>query len=466
VVAPRGSLKSTIGTKLSSIWIALRQYYLFDNDGITILLAGNTHTNTKKKLNGIRGVFDNKEIFKAMFPEILPRKGIQGDKWSDIEACVRRKSSPDESTFEIGSLRTKLTGRHYHVIVEDDTMAPEVSDMEEDLVVPSANTIQAAIGFHQSSKSLFVPRGFRLSLVISTRWAMEDLIHRVVEREGYKVFDVPAIVNGVYTFPTLYDKEALDDVRDVIGDYMFSCLYLNKPIDDTLRTFRQSDMQWVKQTAIPPGGVISVAVDPAISQKEDACESAITVNHHIEMNGIQFEYWRYAYHGRLTPFDLAEKILQIADRFDRIAPVTTLILEQVAYQEALKYIIQNMYDERRAAGKKCYKIVDAKRGNKQVRIEGLQPGFQSSRIYFVEGTLDDATESQLLQYPNGKLRDIIDCWSMHRHVWKGDARVDEKQKIVIESYTFDDAVKEILKRHEQPEVWVDRCYTQGDWYEG
>ena len=51
---PRGSLKSTIVTKHLNVWLTVRRFYKFKDDGYRTLLAGNTYTNSKKKLNGIR----------------------------------------------------------------------------------------------------------------------------------------------------------------------------------------------------------------------------------------------------------------------------------------------------------------------------------------------------------------------------------------------------------------------------
>ena len=151
-IMPRGSLKSTIVTKHLSIWLTVRRYYKFGDDTLRVMLAGNTHTNSKKKLSGIRGVYNTVELFKALFPDILPTSDC---KWSDESACINRKSAFDESTYEIGSLNTKLTGRHYNVIIEDDTTAPDADEMMEDLTRPSTDTIQKAIGFHKAAIPLF-----------------------------------------------------------------------------------------------------------------------------------------------------------------------------------------------------------------------------------------------------------------------------------------------------------------------
>lgn len=413
-IMPRGSLKSTIITKHLSTWLTLFFRHKLKDDSLRTLIAGNTYTNSKKKLNGIRGMFDSHEIFQAIFDEDRPRKQ---DKWSDESACLPRKRAFDESTFEVGSLNTKLTGRHYNVIIEDDTTAPDADEMSQDLTRPSSENIQKAIGFHQAAMPLFVPKGFRLSIVVSTRWAMEDLINFVLKKEGYAYIDIPAEVNGTPLFTNFYDEETLEVIRKRVGEYMYSCLYLNKPIDDSLRVFRSTDFQYILPSEVPEGGYFSVAIDPAISEKDDSCETAITACYHYEKAGKHYEYWFEDKHAHLNPFAQAEELLKMAMKYDKIAPVKCLVIETIAYQDALRYIVLNLMKEERF---KRFNIVKAKRGNKKVRIEGMQPSFQAKRVFFVSGNLTDQTESQLLQYPNGVLVDIIDCWSMHRKVWRSD----------------------------------------------
>jgi hypothetical protein len=451
-VMPRGSLKSTIVTKHLNTWLTLRQFYKFKYDGYRTLLAGNTHTNSKKKLQGIRGMFDTVELFKALFPEVLPKKSRHksGSTWSDEAACINRKSSFDEATFEVGSLNTKLTGRHYNTICEDDTTAPDADEMSKDMTRPSTETIEKAIGFHQASMPLFVPKGFRLSIVVSTRWAMFDLIQHVQDTEDYHTFDVPAEIDGVPVFDCFYDQETLAIIKKRVGDYMYSMLYLNKPLDDSLRVFKSTDMQWVDRKQVPSVGKFTIAVDPAISEKDEACESAVTVNLHTLSKKEVHEWWFEDMHGHILPFALAENILKLADKYDTPStPVVALIIEQEAYQAALKYILINMMNKRRDNGEKTYNIVKARRGNKEVRIEGMQPQFQQRRIHFVKGALSDQTESQLLQWPSGKLVDIIDSWSMHRKVWRSDDWEAPKMPEAEYVEDFETVLQELKDRRER-----------------
>lgn len=441
-VMPRGSLKSTIVTKRLNEWLVIRRYYKFNDDTTRCLLAGNTHTNSKKKLAGIRGTFDSVDLFKALFSKLLPTKK---NKWSDEAASINRKSAFDEETFEVGSLKTKLTGRHYNIITEDDTTAPDADEMEEDVTRPSTETIQKAIGFHQASMPLFVPKGFRLSIVVSTRWAMIDLISKIQD-EDYHVFDVPAEIDGEPVFQCFYDKETLAIIKQRVGDYMYSCLYLNKPLDDSLRIFKSTDMFWVDKADVPNTGWFTIACDPAISETDDACETAITVRQTVFKGDKRYQYWHEDVHGYFTPKQTTEMMVKLADKYHTSAvPVRGLIIETVAYQDALRFDLVDIMNNREADGLRTYHIYKAKRGNKKVRIEAMQPAFQANRIYFVRGAISDQTESQLLQWPMGRLVDVIDSWSMHHkiHIAERPPLPEEPQTPESE---FEQAYNEVTQR--------------------
>jgi hypothetical protein len=253
---------------------------------------------------------------------------------------------------------------------------------------------------------------------------MYDLISHVIDKEGYYYFDIPGEKpDGTPTFTFAYDAETLSIIKQRIGEYMYSMLYLNKPLDDTLRIFRSTDMQWVDKSQVPPTGTITIAVDPAISEKDSACESAITVNqHYVDSQQRRFEYWHEDMHGQFIPSVLVNKTLALADKYDtESTPVRAIIVEDVAYQAALRYAFIDEMNRRRASGKKVYPLIPFRsRSNKMVRIEGMQPAFENRRIIFVKGALSDQTESQLLQYPSGRLVDIIDSWAMHRKVWRSE----------------------------------------------
>jgi hypothetical protein len=424
-IMPRGSLKSTIVTKYLSAWITIRRYYKFKDHSVRTLIAGNTFANASAKMMGdVGGLFKTHQLFKLIFPEILPLPGKDGNIWRQSGIEINRDSSYPETTFECGGTNTKLIGRHYNVIIEDDTTAPDISDFEDGMTMPSKETIEQAIGFHQSTTSLFVPKDFRLSVVVSTRWAAEDLMNTILTTENYKYFNKPAVDEfGEPNFKMFYDTAGLEKIRNKIGSYMYSMLYLNKPLDNSERVFNPDNFQWCLPDEVPSRGYRSITVDPAISEKESACESSITVSQHVRHGFQNHQYWWEDVNCKLLPFQLANKILDVAVQYDsKEVPLKAIIIETVAYQAALKYVLMNEMEKR---GLKFTIGEYNSRQNKEIRIQSMQPMFEQKRIHFVKGKLTPQTESQLTQFPYGKLVDTIDSWSMHDKFFRKDSRKNQ-----------------------------------------
>ena len=431
VTLPRGALKSTIITKYFPIWVTLRQYYLWDNQGARSLVVTNTFTNAKKKLRDIRGLFDANDLFKRMFPEVLPKPGKPG--WTDEGANITRNCTFPEYTFECAGVGTKLTGRHYNVILEDDTTAPDESEMKVELTTPSRTTVEQAIGFHKASTPLYVPKGLRISFIVTTRWADEDIVDYVRDHENYHYFDMPALDDqGQPNFSMFYSLEALEEIKMRVGPYMFSCLYLNAPLDASLRVFNTDTFREVDNHEVPREGRVSIAIDPAASEKDEACETSITVVQHVVRSDgklkEQDQYWWEDINGHMS---FEEQVTTTIDKAmyyeEHICPVAGIIVETVAYQAALEYMLMQEMVKR---GVSFDLIPFASRKNKDVRIEGMQPMFFRGRILFVKGGITDQVSSQLKQFPNGKLVDTIDSFSMHKALygWDSAIRQDKPKK--------------------------------------
>jgi len=128
----------------------------------------------------------------------------------------------------------------------------------------------------------------------------------------------------------------------------------------------------------------------------------------------QFLYFRDDIHKHLHPHEIATQTLDLAAK---CLGKVVLIIETVAFQAALKYIFR---DEMIRRGVNFDIVEMNTRTAKAARIEGLVPYFANGRIIFVKGCLTPETESQFLQFPNGRLVDVIDSWSMHLKVLRGD----------------------------------------------
>lgn len=434
ITMPRGSLKSTIITRNLPIWLAIR------DPNLRFLIATNTHPNARKKLQSIRGIFDSHELFRRLWPNLLP---VRHCRWTDEAAEINRPMPFPEATFEACGMNTIKTGCHYNVILEDDTTAPDVSDMGVETTAPSIETVEKAVGWHMQAHNLLVPKGRRIRIIVTTRWADFDLVHHVREQENYKFFDMPALnAKDEPNFPTLYSKEKLEGIKKNVGPYMFSCLFLNRPLDASQRKFQREWFQYCTPSEVPTGWH-SIAIDPAISERDEACETAITqVTHCTDESKRQHMYWVKDVHKHLNPLELTKEALNMAGK---CLGKVVFVIESVAYQAALKYIFR---DEMIRRGVN-YDIVEMNsRLQKEVRIEGLVPFFANGRIHLVRG-LSPEVESQLLQFPNGRLVDVIDAFAMHLKVYRGDTAAAKPMPKQADPFGWDRVLDELHERAQQ-----------------
>jgi hypothetical protein len=364
-------------------------------------------------------------IFRALFPELLPKNS---SKWTNSAACINRTMTLPECTFECSGMKTKKTGTHYNGIIEDDTLAPEETDMDKEMIAPSLDQIEHAIGWHKAATPLLVPKGKRFRLVVTTRWGDDDLISHITKNENYEMFNLPAKAeDGSLNFSTLYSEEKLADIASQVGPYMFSCLYLNKPLDASLRTFKSEWFKYVPRSelvdtmGVPYPGFYTIALDPAISEKDSSCETAITQVFHFSIGDRNYQYWDKIELGHLNPIETINTLIDMGIHV--IDELKCCIIETVAYQAALKYSFR---DELAKRNLKMDLVEFNSRTAKPVRIQGLVPYFATDRI-LLNPSLNPKVESQLRQYPYGKLVDAIDCFAMHRPYSKGERFIVNKQ---------------------------------------
>ena len=452
VILPRGALKSTIVTKYLPAWLS------FQHPSIRNLIVCNTHTNSTSKLGDIKSIYESDEIVQACFPELLPTKS---ERWTNEFACVRRPKPFPQQTFEAAGVGTQKVSTHYNVLIEDDTVAPDPSDMEKDIVLPSRDRIKQGIGYHQIITSLLVPKGFRLRLVVTTRWGEDDLIAHLKEQEqGWKLFDAPAIQgataenwwDGTRTFSMFYSFSQLEDLERQLGPYMFACLYLNSPQDASLRKFKP---EWISAALRKyRSGMFqdqpfyyTIAIDPAISERDEAAETAITLVKHVTVGETKkYDVWETVIHGHLLPDELIERTLNLADEV--LEDLACIIIETVAFQKALKYSMTNAMIRRY---NQSLPIVEfSARIQKNARIEGtLVPQFSAQRIA-INPALDEGNKegaiAQLQGFPTKQLVDIIDCFSMHvaYHDYEGRKKIPRVKKKDDHS-DFDKAVAKLRK---------------------
>jgi hypothetical protein len=148
----------------------------------------------------------------------------------------------------------------------------------------------------------------------------------------------------------------------------------------------------------------------------------------------QYQYWWEDINGHMSFEEQVTTCIDKAEWYEaNVAPVAGIIVETVAYQAALEYMLMQEMTKRDV---KFDLIPFNSRKNKDVRIEGMQPMFFRGRILWVKGCLSDQVPSQLKQFPNGKLVDTIDSFSMHKELYGWDKGGKAPKKKENETDTF------------------------------
>lgn len=391
VLMPRGSFKTSFCSKLFPVWLAIR-----DRE-TRVLVVSNTMQNARSKVAEMRTLIATTPVFRAVFPDLIP--DLRNARWSDAQAEVARGENRTHSqgTFEAAGVGTRLIGRHYDWIVEDDTVAPGIDAMTQEMVLPTQEEIEKAIGWHRSATPLLNNPYTGGRIVVGTRWAFNDLFAYIQEHEdGYRWFRRSAVEDGKPIMPK-FQPVMLEDISRTMGEYMFRTLYLNDPPKPGDLLF--TDVKILDD--LPEDGKWVVTCDPAISEKNEACDTAVIRALH-KSGAIHVD----ALHvGKLSPHDTVTCIL---DEVERDVERTKVVgIESVAYQRSLAMEVTRQLSERRI----YIPVLEIKtRRSKQERIGGLQPLNQRGLITMRSS--HGVLRTQMLQYPRGRRIDALDCLAM------------------------------------------------------
>jgi predicted phage terminase large subunit-like protein len=407
VTLPRSWLKSTVCSIYYPIWRAI------NNPNIRVLIVQNSAPNAEKKLAAIRGQFESNPLLRLLFSELLPDSSCV---WTTKAACLKRPINHPESTFETAGTRTKVISRHYDIIVEDDTVAPDLDELGDSNVCPTKDDIDQAIGWHRLAGGLLVDFKTSQIIIVGTRWFEKDLI-------SWNALNEPAYIrieravredengrpdpNGRVTYPERFDEQTLEELEHSFGPYLFSCLYLNRPLRSDDMVFQKD---WFRFYADPPRNLVCYTlVDPAgggsTSKKAKAKSDpdynvVMTVGKDLDEGHLYvLEYDRF----RGTPGQLLNSIFRQQDKWKCV----TVGIEGVQYQKSLEYFAQ---EQMRRRNQFFYVEMLKSIKAKEIRIRALQPLFSSGSILI--RTHHAELMAELEVFPLGAHDDVIDALSM------------------------------------------------------
>jgi predicted phage terminase large subunit-like protein len=434
IVLPRTWFKSTIGSIAYPIWRAI------NNPNIRILIAQNSMTNAKKKVNSIKSIFETNGLLQALFPELMP----DGTRpWSSECLTVNRTLASPEGTFEPAGVGTAVTSRHYDVVIEDDTVAPDFDALKGELLQPTRMEIEKAIGWHKLVHPLLLHPTRSQILVIGTRWAPEDLIGWIYKHGGnYKVISRAVrekVVDGV-SIPAgkeeggvpiweRFDESVLTELWNSMGQFAADMLYMNSPTSAINQIFKRDHIQYYEKLPQDLIYVTSLDPSPAESSQGDPDFNAIVTTAVKPSTG---EIWVVYYNReRCDPGTVIDLLF---NHYRAYHPMVVKI-ESVAYQKTLMHWINKRQEQ---LNERFYiEAVPNARTSKAARILGLQPWFQAGKIKIK--TEHSELERELLAFDPSKSSsshdDLIDALSMQTAAW---SQIIENNQAVSENVVSND----------------------------
>lgn len=409
VLMPRDHFKTSLGTITGTM-----RRVICDPNG-RYLIANESASNAERMLRAIRQHCESNQAFRTLFSSIIPRDTrANGLRWNDHELDFIRSVVVPEPTIDSIGMTGAFTSRHYTHITADDMISEEA--------IKSPKVMEDTIERFKGFFSLLVEPNTDSILAIGTRWALHDIYSWMLNKLASRLA-VYAV--GVYDtegepiYPKLMSKETLELKRQSLGDYRFSCLYLNNPRNEEIQDLNVGDLRWWRwydagRTAIElmhndvSVRVVQVsqldvtaAVDlaPAETMKSDL-NAITTVGTTPSGEMVVLDSWGR----RCKPAEVIEKIFQV----QRLWHPRVFGIEAVAYQKAFKYFLADECERRQI----YIRVKDIKAvGRKEYRIRGLQPIMQSGRMYVHGGA--SLLRNQMSEFPLGEHDDVLDSLSMH-----------------------------------------------------
>jgi predicted phage terminase large subunit-like protein len=417
---PRGFFKSTTCS------VAFPMHAVTLDQNLRVLLTQNTIENAKKKLAEIRGHFENNEKFREVFSYLIPARK---KRWGSQSLTVNRTRTYPEATFEVAGVRSRVVSRHYDIIIEDDTAAPENQDLgdESGMLLPTADQVNQAINWHRLAIGLLNKPVSSRMIVVGTRWWERDLLSWIFQNEpDYVHFaraalerDGVANIEGEPVWPERYPKATLEKFAAALGPYFFSALYLNDPMAATDMNFRP---EWIAGCYYEEGKLdelmrqdpkrfktyvtVDLANDPAMTKGSPDYNAIVTTSKDMQTGEV---YVRDYSREKCGPVQTMKLLWEHLDRFNPIE----VGIESAGYQRTFIYNVGEEMTRRQ----QFFTVtpLSTNKSSKEARIMGLQPLVSDGKLRIRR--LHAALVQELLAFPRGKNDDVIDALSMQLGMW-------------------------------------------------
>jgi predicted phage terminase large subunit-like protein len=408
-MVPRGHLKTTLWTITDAVQEKLR-----DPDHRHLIVNAKLD-NAESILFEIKQHFESNELLRWLFPEycwdLAPkRKRDMCKVRSDRLDFPCRTKWKKEGNIEIMSVGSSLVSKHFDKFTFDD---PTNDKFVENPEVRTSN-------YNWYMNALQLRDGpYTPIRIIGTRWHFDDMYGRLIRKEEAwrKDFlknprgkarmlmyirraveeDVDGNVRAIW--PERYTIDDLDEIRDSVGAYIYSCQFDNNPLPSDSAVFKRDDIQNIHPWEIPKTCLNFIGVDLADEDTKKGDFSAIVV---ISVDHTGKVYVREVIRGKIFPLELIDTLIDLNDRYKPVR----IGVETTAFQKSIY-----KYWQRVATARAIFMPwKEVKRSaSKFMRILQLQPIVERREFYLTSGMINyDHLILEMMEY-TGKDSAYDDC---------------------------------------------------------
>ncbi len=413
MLLPRDTFKTTISTIARGI-----QGLLKDPD-IRILIFSETYNQAKKFLSELKQKLERTEQLIGIYGIFKKEPG-----WKEEEITIRQRTKVfKEPTIMTAGVDVVRTGFHYDLILIDDPHSQKN--------VSTKAQIDKVKTTYKLLLPMLDPDGE--ICIVGTRWHFYDLASMLLEKKKFKKMVRAAEVKNrdgtsKYFFPQRLSKAFLEEKKEDLGSYLYSCQYQNNPVDDEHADFKRSWFRYYKESDLARLLLHTfITIDPGGKAEANDFTGVIINSVDMEKNW----YFRKTLKLHIDGPGLIKKLFEWNEKWHPIK----IGIEKEKYSLMLKPFLTEEMEERDEY--LPIVLLTPKVTNKELRIKGLSPRYEAGRIYHnSEDPNHIDLEEDLVRFPKAATDDLPDAASMQLDIAKTPKRkvVDYTQKVRGKKY--------------------------------
>ena len=386
IAAPRGHSKSTITDLVYLAWVIVHKKESF------ILLVSDTYSQATLFLETLKAELEGNELLISFYGKLI------SENWSEGEIVT------NGIMVKALGAGMKVRGLKYR---DNRPSLIAVDDLENDELVESTERRQKLERWFNGALVPSLGKDGRV-IVIGTILHYDSLLYKMVSEGQYTEF-VKKVYRAIDRENALWPEHLnLKELKKIKQQYiekgqtaLFYQEYQNDPISGENRKFKLEKLKYYEERELDKKLLATyILIDRAYSlQKTADSTGIIVVSVDIENNW----FIRVAERYKGIEKDLIDKIFSLYAYYRAVK----IGIEQKAFQFTIKPALTDEMKRRNI----FFTVEELKDGgrNKNLRIEGLLPRYETGAIFFKREQADLIDE--MAKFPSAQHNDLVDSLS-------------------------------------------------------